>query len=144
MRKSLANAVETFAEWRWKTLANVINDLRRVENAVVAITSQITSVAQLASGPDGQAGVFLATAKDEGFWSKARVLGQLVKVRPDSKRPENCPVEAWRDVGPRKRRQILRTWEEEETKPLWELYITGVVSKLNDRSSKSKPLDCKN
>ena len=47
-----------------------------------------------------------------------RVLGQLVKTKPDSKRPENCPVGTWRDVGPQKRHRILRKWLD-EAQPIW-------------------------
>ena len=47
-----------------------------------------------------------------------RVLGQLGKVKPDSKCLENRPVDTWRDVGPRMRRRILRQWQD-EAQPLW-------------------------
>ena len=58
--RSLVPAVNTFAEWRWKTLAIVTKDLERVRDAVVLATASLQSTSELASGADGQAGVFLA------------------------------------------------------------------------------------
>ena len=81
--KSLTNAVDTFAEWRWKSLANVTKYLCRVHEAVVAATASISCATQLASGPDGQASVFLSSAQDGAFWSKARALGLLTKPITD-------------------------------------------------------------
>ena len=79
----MTNAVDTFAEWRWKTLANVTKYLCRVHEAVVAAIASISCATQLASGPDGQASVFLSSAQDGAFWSKARALGLLTKPITD-------------------------------------------------------------
>ena len=75
--RSLVPAVNTFAEWRWKTWAIVTKDMQRVRDAVVLATASLQSASELASGADGQAGVFLASVSDEQFWCRCAALRQL-------------------------------------------------------------------
>ena len=59
------------AEWRWKTLDNVTRGLTRVEEAIVAALARVSSVHQLASGPDGREADLLAAGRDPLFWDGA-------------------------------------------------------------------------
>ena len=75
----LETGVDTFAEWRWKTLDNVTRGLARVEEAIVAALAQVSGVHELASGPDGRAADVLAAGRDPSFWDRARSLAVLTR-----------------------------------------------------------------
>ena len=76
--KSLNTACDSFAHWRWKTIATVTRDLVRKQDAVVSATSGLQSASALSSRDGGGAAAFLSAVADAEFWRRAVALGQLV------------------------------------------------------------------
>ena len=76
--KSLKTSCDSFAHWRWKTLATVTRDLVNKKDAVVAATTGMQSASELSSRDGGGAAEFLRAVRDSQFWSRAAALGQLV------------------------------------------------------------------
>ena len=56
--KTLATSCDSFAHWRWKTLATVTRDLVRTQEAVVSATSGIQAASELSSRDGGVAATF--------------------------------------------------------------------------------------
>ena len=76
--RSLNTSCDSFAQWRWKTLATVTRDLARKASAVVAACSGIQTASELSSRDGGAAATFLTAAQDPQFWTRVSALSTLV------------------------------------------------------------------
>ena len=77
LRPAFEKGCDRFATWRWKTLAKVTGDLKRLETAVRSALPSVGPADELASRT-GQLGVFLATSKDPAFWERVRWAHRLL------------------------------------------------------------------
>lgn len=76
--ESLSKSCDSFAHWRWKTLAIVTKDLLSKRAALVTATSSVQSASELASRDGGAAATFLSCVSDAEFWRRTDALARLV------------------------------------------------------------------
>ena len=76
--ESLRHGCDTFATWRWHTLAAVTADLCRLEGPVRAAMGTLRKSAELGSRDSTHAQEVWQAVNDEEFWAKAHGLQMLV------------------------------------------------------------------
>ena len=77
-KESLRHGCDTFATWRWHTLATVTADLCRLEGPVRAAMGTLRKSAELGSRDSTHAQEVWQAVNDEEFWAKAHGLQMLV------------------------------------------------------------------
>ena len=77
---SLDASIDRFAQWRWKTLANVTAGLAHVEDAMRAVAQVFSSAKDLASRDIATGKIFLDTSKDSQFWDRASGLKSVSNI----------------------------------------------------------------
>ena len=76
--RSLEKSCDSFAHWRWKTLASVTRDLLAKKEALVVATASVSVASELGSRDGGAAATFLSSVSDAEFWRRTDVLAKLV------------------------------------------------------------------
>ena len=89
---SLENTCDKFAEWRWKTLASVTADLKRLEHAVRTALSLISDPHDLGTREARLVKRFMEAVRDEQFWGRAKGLAEaLAPLTEMSSWLRGCP-----------------------------------------------------
>ena len=78
MLRPLRNGCDRFAEWRWKTLANVAADLGRLEKATRMSLSLVADPAALGTRDASTIKRLAEAVRDDAFWGRARGIAKAV------------------------------------------------------------------
>ena len=76
---SLDNGCDRFADWRWKTLANVTRQLLRLQDAFRAGLTKVSSASELSKRSPARAVTVFALGSDNLFWSRVDSLHCLIE-----------------------------------------------------------------
>ena len=76
--RTLDAGCEKFADWRWKTLGQVVRDLRRMETALRHATVAL-STSDLGTRDSVQSQMFLEAVHSQAFWTRTKALETLAK-----------------------------------------------------------------
>jgi len=76
--KALNKSCDRFAEWRWKTLGNVVRDLLLYKPALCEVEKHIRSASEISTKDAGAASAFLAAVRSAEFWARCRLLEVVV------------------------------------------------------------------
>lgn len=76
---SLDNGCDRFADWRWKTLANVTRRLLKLQNAYRAAMSKVSSASEVSTRSPRNAAIVVQLASDDAFWARVESLHRLLE-----------------------------------------------------------------
>ena len=79
----LEHTVDSFAKWRWTTLAKVLQDLLTIEEALEKAVGEVRSVSELACRDSREATAFVQAVRCETFWARTHGLAPCVWVVAD-------------------------------------------------------------
>ena len=77
--KAMDLGCDGFAEWRWKTISKVTEDLLRLREPVVVALQSVIAASDLSTRDAATASAFVSSARDPQFWSRAEGLATLVR-----------------------------------------------------------------
>ncbi len=83
MMGSFATGCESFANWRWKTIANVVRDLQRMEAATRKAMSYVRDESILGSQDAATIRRVVLAMRSTSFWARARGLSACVRPLSD-------------------------------------------------------------